>query len=278
MFYLFLAILSSALISILMRLSSHKIRDNIAMLAVNYCTCAFLSVLYTLDGSLFPAGPALPAALGMGVIHGFLYLLSFVLFQVNVQKNGVVLPAIFMKLGLLVPMVLSIFLFREIPSLTQILGFCIAVAAIFLINLEKSTDKLEFRGGLVLLLLAGGFADAMSKIYEQLGSRTLSPQFLFYTFLTALVLCLGLMIAKKQRIGRAELLYGFLIGIPNFFSAKFLLGALEDIPGVVAYPTYSVSTIFAVTLFGVFLFRETLTRRQWISISAIAAALVLLNI
>lgn len=278
MFYLFLAILSSALISILMRLSSHKIRDNIAMLAVNYCTCAFLSLLYTLDGGLFPAGPALPAALGMGVIHGFLYLLSFVLFQVNVQKNGVVLPAIFMKLGLLVPMVLSIFLFREIPSLTQILGFCIAVAAIFLINLEKSTDKLEFRGGLVLLLLAGGFADAMSKIYEQLGSRTLSPQFLFYTFLTALILCLGLMIAKKQRIGRAELLYGFLIGIPNFFSAKFLLGALEDIPGVVAYPTYSVSTIFAVTLFGVFLFREALTRRQWISISAIAAALVLLNI
>ena len=130
----------------------------------------------------------------------------------------------------------------------------------------------------MLLLLAGGFADAMSKIYEQLGSRTLSPQFLFYTFLTALILCLGLMIAKKQRIGRAELLYGFLIGIPNFFSAKFLLGALEDIPGVVAYPTYSVSTIFAVTLFGVFLFREALTRRQWISISAIAAALVLLNI
>ena len=278
MLYLFLAIASSALISILMRLSSHKIRHNIAMLAVNYCTCALLSILYALEGGLFPADTALPGTLAMGAVHGFLYLLSFVLFQMNVRKNGVVLPAIFMKLGLLVPMVLSIFLFREIPTATQLLGFCIAVASIFLINLEKPTDKLQFRGGLVLLLLAGGFADAMSKIYEQFGNSALSPQFLVYTFLTALVLCLGLMLVKKQRMGNNELLYGFLIGIPNFFSAKFLLRALEDIPAVVAYPTYSVSTIFVVTLFGVFLFRETLTRRQWISISAIAAALILLNI
>ena len=278
MFYLILAIASSAMISILIRLSSDKIQANIGMLAVNYCTCLVIAALYAIPGGLFPRSAALPQAAGLGILHGVLYLVSFVLFQVNVQKNGVVLSAIFMKLGLLVPMVLSIFLFREIPSALQLIGFAIAVFAIILINMEKSSQKLQFPGGLLLLLLAGGTADAMSKIYEQTGSAALAPHFLFYTFIVAFVLCLGLMAYKKKRIGKAELLYGFYIGITNFFSAKFLLRALEDIPAVVAYPTYSVSTIFVVTLFGVFLFRESLSRRQWFSVTAIAAALILLNI
>jgi hypothetical protein len=34
------------------------------------------------------------------------------------------------------------------------------------------------------------------------------------------------MIFKKEKLGKNELIYGILIGVPNFFSAKFLLMAL----------------------------------------------------
>jgi len=85
-------------------------------------------------------------------------------------------------------------------------------------------------------------------------------------------------IRKKERPGGKELLYGALVGIPNFFSAKFLLGALEALPAVIVYPTYSVATILAVTLAGVFFFRERLTVRRWIAMGGILAALVMLNI
>ena len=61
---------------------------------------------------------------------------------------------------------------------------------------------------------------------------------------------------KQQRIGRAELLFGLAIGIPNFFSAKFLLAALNTLPAVIVYPTYSVATMLAVTLAGALFFRE----------------------
>ena len=94
----------------------------------------------------------------------------------------------------------------------------------------------------------------------------------------ALVLCVVLMGLKKQRPGKWEVLFGILVGIPNYFSAKFLLGALETLPAVIVYPVYSVGSILVVTLAGVLLFRERLEKRQWIGLAAILAALVLLNL
>ena len=86
------------------------------------------------------------------------------------------------------------------------------------------------------------------------------------------------MLIKKEKPGKNELLFGALIGIPNFFSSKFLLGALGTVPAVVVYPTFSVATILLVTLTGVVVFRERLSGKQWIALGVILAALVLLNL
>lgn len=274
---LLLAILSSALISILMRLSTNKVSANISMLAVNYFTCMLLAGAYMGVGGLLPQDSQLPKTLGMGALQGALYLLGFVLLQTNIRRNGLVMSSVFVKLGLLVPLVLSIFLYWELPSAAQWVGFVLAIGAIILMNVQKGTaakkDPL-----LIVLLLSGGINDAMSKIFEESGAGALAPQFLFYTFLTALILCLGWMLINKQRLGKMELLFGFLIGIPNFYSARFLLQALETLEGVIVYPTYSVGTILIVALTGRLLFKEQLERRKWIGVAVILVALVLLNI
>lgn len=277
MICLLLAILSSAMMSIVMRLSTNRVQNNVAMLVMNYLMCLVLAGLYTGFGNLFPRSGALPQTLGMGAVHGALYLTSFVLLQVNVKKNGVVLSATFMKLGLLVPMILSVVLFGEQPELLQIIGFITAIAAIVLINMEKDSSVMGSMLGLVLLLIGGGSADAMSKVFEELGDKSLSDQFLFYTFIAALVLCVMLMLSKKQHPQKAEIFWGLLIGIPNFFSAKFLLRSLEDVAAVIAYPTYSVATMLVITLAGVLFFKEKLGKRQWAALGVILVALALLN-
>lgn len=245
---------------------------------MNYLTCLVTAAVFSGITTLFPQSTQLPKALGLGAINGALYLFSFILFQRSVKNNGVVLSSIFMKLGLLVPLMLSILVFGETPTVVQIIGFCIAIGAIILINMK--TDASDTRMGplLVFLLLMGGSADAMSKVYEETGPVSLSSQFLFYTFLVAFVLCIILMLIKKQHIGRNEILYGCLIGIPNFFSAKFLLLSLDTVPAVVAYPTFSVGTILVVTLVGVAVFKERLIIKQIIAVCAILIALVMLNI
>lgn len=239
MLYLILAIASSALVSIIMRLSDRKVTGNIAMLTVNYLMCFLVSAGYA-GFDLFPSSEGLPSALLMGSVNGLLYLGGFVLLQINVRRNGVVLSSTFMKLGLLVSIAVSVIFFHEVPDLLQVIGFCLAVAAIILINFRKeSGGEAGFKAGLILMLLAGGMGDAMAKIFEELGDPALEPQFLIYTFLVALILCTALMLSKKQKPGKWEILFGLLIGVPNFFSAKFLLGALEHISAVIVYPVYS---------------------------------------
>ena len=279
MLSLLLAIASSAMVSIIMRLSDRKVTGNIAMLTVNYLMCLVVSAAYAGFGNLFPDVEGLPGALLMGSINGLLYLGGFVLLQMNVRRNGVVLSSTFMKLGLLVSIAVSVLFFRETPDVLQITGFCLAVAAIILINFKKESGSTAgFKAGLILMLLASGMGDAMAKIFEELGNPALEPQFLTYTFGVALILCTVLMLSKKQRPGKWEVLFGLLIGVPNFFSAKFLLGALEDIAAVIVYPVYSVATILVVSLTGVLVFKERLEKRQWIGMGLILIALVLLNV
>ena len=276
MFYLLLAITASSLVSVFMRLSTGKVKGSYSLLTVNYLMCSLLGGVYA-KGDILPIrAEGFATMLLLGLVAGALYLLGFVLLQRNIRKNGIVLSSLFMKLGLLVPIVMSLLWFREIPSLLQCLGFVIAIGAIVLINLEKGAGG--FTAGLLILLLAGGCCDAISKVYEQLGAPQLSDQFLFFTFLFAFVLCLLPVLLKKEKPGLRELLFGTLIGLPNFFSAKFLLAALTRLPAVVVYPTFSVATLLVVTLSGLLFFKERLKSRQWIALGMILLALVALNI
>ena len=225
MLSLLLAILTSAMIAVIMRLSTDRVSGRTGMLAVNYFVCLLLAAMHTGVPNLIPLDPGLPGTMGMGLVNGFLFLAGFVLLQSNTKRNGVVLSSIFMKLGLLVPMVIS-----------------------------------------------------MAKIFEEVGTPSLSAQFLFYTFVVAFLLCLGLAAWKKEKCGVKELLFGLALGVPNFYSARFLLASMKTVPAVIAYPTFSVGTILMVTLAGVVLFKERLAKRQWIALVMILLALALLNL
>ena len=278
MIYLILAILSSASIAVLMRQSNQKVSGGTGMVAVNYLMCLVLSAAFAGVDNLFPRTASLGQTLGLGAVNGLLYLMGFVMLQVSIRKNGVVLSTIFMKLGLLVPMVLAVVAFGEKPEMLQIFGFFLALAAILVINYEKTGEKSKSAGYLVLLILLGGGGDAMSKVFEAVGDSAMEDCFLLYTFASALILCLLLVLLQKQKIGKWEWLYGMLIGVLNFFCARFLLKSLSDVPATIAYPTFSVATLLTVTLAGVVLYRERLKKKQWIGVVMILGALILLNI
>ena len=277
MFYLILAIVCSSLVSLVMRASEKHSKNNLSMLAVNYIMCALLGALYTGPAKLFPAQDGLGQTLLLGAIGGVLFLGSFMLLQWNIHKNGVVLPTTFMKLGVIIPTLMSILVFGEQPRLVQILGVALAIIAIVTMQ-AKGDSTARSTVSLLLLLLVTGFSNSMSKIFERIGQPAFSDHFLFYIFGVAFLLCAGLCLLKKQKLAAADVLFGIAISIPNYFSTRFMLLSLSQVPAVVAYPSYSVSSIVLVTLVGVFAFREKLSRRKLAALGMILAALVLLNL
>lgn len=278
MINLLLAIASSSLVSIVMRTSEKYTKGNHGMLAVNYVICTLMAAFYSGFGNLFPKMDGIGFTLGLGIGTGILYLAGLLLVQLNIRKNGVVLSAIFQKLGLIVQVLISIVFFKERPEVVQILGLIICLAAIVLINFEKEQTVINFKLGLLLILLVSGLCDGMSKIHEELGNIALSEHFLFYTFGVALILCVIFILVKKEKVGWKDVGFGVLLGVPNYFSARFLLKALNDIAAVIVFPTFSVATVVVITLTGLLIFKEKISKKQWIGIGMILIALVLLNI
>ncbi|MBR2484001.1 MAG: EamA family transporter [Oscillospiraceae bacterium] len=279
MFNLIMAILSSASTSIFMRVSEKHIRGKIAMLAVNYIVCSAVAALYVGSAGLFPtAQEGFSFALGLGGFNGILYLVSFVLLQWNVGHNGVVIASTFMKLGVMVPITVAVLFYGEQPGIPQLIGYAGALCAIALIHFDGESGSAHSRLPLLLLPLLAGGGSAMSKVFERAMLPALEPHFLFYTFAFALVLCLALVVKNGERIGSRELFFGALVGVPNFFSARFMLRCLNSIPAVIAYPIYSVGCIVVASLAGVIFFRERLTRRRWIALAIIMCSIVLLNL
>lgn len=278
MINLALAVFSSTLVSVFMRVSEKHVKNSTSMLAMNYVMCTLMAGMLALPTGLLPSGQGCAVTWGLGLISGALYLFSFLLLQWNIRINGVTLPATFMKLGVLVPILMSMLVFGEMPSMMQTLGIFGAIAAILMIRTEQGGGKAKNAAGLLILLIGGGSTDAMSKIFEELGSAAQNNQFLLITFSAALLLCILLARWRREGLTACDAGFGLLIGVPNYLSCRFLLLSLSSVPAVVAYPTYSVGMIVLVTLLGRLLFGERLSRRQMASLCVILIALILLNL
>lgn len=277
MLYLLLAILSSAMISVLMRAAEKYSRSGMVMLAMNYLMCCVLGVVHTGGAELFPRTEGIGLTVLLAAVSAIFYLSGFVLMQWNIPRNGVTLTATFMKLGVIVPTLVSILVFGENPRFTQLIGVILAIGAIFLIQ-GRGEQGVGNVLGLIGLLISGGGGDVMTKIFDETAPAALKNQFLLYIFIIALVLCLLLCVMKRQKPSTADVLFGLAIGVPNYYSARFLLLAIGEVPAMVTYPSFSVGTIIVVSLAGVLCFKEKLNRRKLIAIGVILAALVLLNV
>lgn len=281
MIYLALAILSSTAVALVMRISGSRVQNRVGMLAANYAGCTALAALFA--HGFLPQGEGSALVTGLSVLSGALYLGSFLLLQWNTRENGVVLSSTFMKLGVMVPTVMAVVVFHEAPKPLQTAGFLLALAAIVMIRPAGESGAAKNALALAALLIGGGMTDGMSKIFEAICRPELKEYFLVLTFACALLLCAVLMGVNAARAGRfrmtpVDAAFGLLIGVPNYFSSRFLLLSLSSVPASVAYPTYSVATIVLVTLAGVAFFKEKLTRRQCAALGVILVSLAMLNL
>ncbi len=280
MIYLLLAILSSTAMAVVMRLSEGRVRYKLPMLATNYFVCLMCSWAVSGFGNPLPNQPGRGMAAGMGVVNGVFYVSALLLNQHNISTCGVILPSVFSKMGgMLIPLLASLLLFGETPTAIQAVGVVLSVISVIVLNYRKGEGGARgaFKLSLFGLLLTEGCVSAMSKVYKEWGNAALEPNYLLVTFIIALSVCVALVIARREKPGAKELIFGFFIGLPNFLCARFILRALESVPAVIVYPSRSIGTILMVTLAGVALFREKLSKRQIAAIVVILISLVLLN-
>ncbi len=283
MHYLLLAIVCSAAIALVFRYSEITGRNRYAVTSANYLAACLVAAALAARAAR-PAPDALRWALLVGLGAGFFFFAAFISYQVSVRRHGVGLAGAFAKLGILLPMALSLVLWREQPSALQWLGIALACMAIVAVNLpaarggEKASLRRALRPALLLLFLFGGIAEFSNKVFQRHGLPEAKSIFLLATFAVAFLFSLGALARARRPVRAGDALVGVAVGIPNLFSSFFLILALDRMPAAVAFPAYGAGTILILALAGAGLFRERLSGREWLAMAMITAALVLINL
>ena len=258
MIYLIFAILFSASLALALRISETFSDNRYGILVGNYVTCLVVAFVLLPDKNIFAAG-----------------------------SRTAVLSSAFAKLGIVIPVTASILFLGEIPTLFQLVGIVLVIVAIWVINSEGDRGcgrrrRMGSAGLLLVLFVVSGMADGMSKVTERIGERRFDALFLFYTFLTALVLTVVLAFLEQQRtrrkIGKMDFLSGVAVGFPNYFSTSLLLASVSRLPAFIVYPSFSVGTILVVSFVSVLVLGDPISRRQIGGCGIILVALALLNL
>lgn len=277
--YLIPAVLASAAVTLVLKAAGSS-GNRYGVLLGNYLTCLCLALVSAIRAGVMPE----PVTVLCGLIGGVLFVAGLVMMQKSIEVNGASLTGAFSKLGLLVPLALSILVFHEKLTWLRFAGILLSCAAMVLIHSRPDSGPSGKISTLLLMgaLLGCGSGDAMAKIFEETGSPSQAPAYFLILFACASVITAVLGAMEQSRTKKPvtvkNLASGILVGIPNYFSASLLLGALNYLPALLVYPVCSAGSLVMILLLSRLFFKEELTRRAAAGIVMIIAALVLLNI
>lgn len=233
------------------------------------------------SGGGFSPGGGFFWALLSGIPAGAFYYLGILFLQKSIRACGVGLAGAMSRMGILVPMTLSMLIWRDMPTPVQWVGILLALGAVVTGSLGGGSSRgspAGFRPVLLLLFLTVGMAEFSNKLYQSCGESDPRSLFLLTVFVTALLLSTARTLRGRVRPGRLHLLIGAAVGVPNFLASFFLLGALSEMSALVVFPVYGAMTICLIALFGRILFGERLAPRERLSIVLAATAMVFVNI
>lgn len=170
MIYLILAILCSSGVSLSIRYAEQHSGRMKSVTVVNYIASVFWCFYFLPDKHLYPVADGQAFVLVLSIINGCLYLGTLLLQQVNIRKNGTTISASFSHMGVLVPTVLSIFLFGEYPGRLQWVGVALALAAILILNIQGRADKEKAREPLLILYFCDriNFKRCVDGVYKRM--------------------------------------------------------------------------------------------------------------
>lgn len=219
--------------------------------------------------------------IGFCFIVGIFFITNFIVYSKSVHTNGVGVTITAMRLSLLVPILVSVYIYSEYLTLIETGGVILVFIALLLLVPKKNKrrfGKLNAGWLLVMIFVLTGFADASLKIYEEEFSMHLNELlFMGLIFSGAFIIGLaGCILRKGPIVTREEIKLGSMIGIPNLYSSIFLIFALSDVSGSIAYPLVNMLNVAGGTALGMIRWGDKVSKTQWMGLLLALTAIMIL--
>lgn len=302
MIYIILSVLASAAMAAVFKITESKNLNRNFITTINYITAVIVSIFSITQAKisiqLYPANIAsffaelksvfaggqfsIEAisvfAIFLGAFVGILYFVGIIAMQLSVRTYGAGLAGMFSKAGMIIPIILSIFIWKEFPAPFQWIGIILALAGVIIANMQpdKASRKFAIRATLLVQFVVSGISGLMSKIFQTYGIIAYRNVYLLAVFTSAFLISSIYTRRTPLPWGKAEVFSGFLVGVFNQLTATFLLLALDTLPAPIVYPLVSAGAIVVINIMGVVFFKEKPKRHEIFAIVLTVIAVLIL--
>ena len=286
MIYLVFSILASTGIFVCFKLFEKFKLNNLLAIVVNYIiACVFGLLVY--DTPIKIQEVIASKWFYGAFLLGILFIAIFQVMALTAQRNGLSVVSVAGKMSLVIPTIIGFYLYNESAGIQKIIGIVLALLAVYLASV-----KAEIKGKLsknlllpILLFFGSGVIDASIKYLESsYVPENGIPIFSASIFCSAAFFGLFPLVYdgwKNQfQFDLKSILGGIILGIINYGSIYFLIKALhfKGLESSTIFTVNNTSIVMISTLLGLMLFKEHISRKNWIGIALAIVSILLVTL
>jgi drug/metabolite transporter (DMT)-like permease len=271
---------------VLFKLFDKRQVNTLQAIIVNYFTafaCGF--VLY--EGTISVSEITTSKWFTGAVLLGLLFITIFNLMALTAQRNGVSVASVAAKMSVIIPVIFGIYVYNESTGFFKLLGIFLALFAVYL-TAYKTNIVRGLRHNLsfpFMVFLGSGIIDTSIKYIEinyvpPKGIPIFSGTIFLIAGVLGLVFLMIKNLNKKVTFDPKSLIGGLLLGIVNYCSIYFLLKALQldNLESSTIFTVNNVAIVMVSTLVGLWVFKEHISRKNWIGISMAIISIYLVTL
>jgi len=189
-------------------------------------------------------------------------------------------------MSVVIPVIFGFYVYHESAGLQKIIGIILALAAVYLSSV-KSETKAKFAKNLMLpllLFLGSGVIDTSIKYLEttyvaENGIPIFSASIFCSAAFFGILALIYRSINKPFKFDYKSSIGGIVLGVINYGSIYYLLKALhfEGLESSTIFTVNNVAIVMISTLLGLMLFKEHLSRKNWIGIALAIISIALVT-
>jgi len=287
MIYLILSIFfTTALVLIFKMFELYKV-NNFQAIVFNYITAGLISALVVgepMDVKQIASEEWFPSTLLIGCL--FISLFNIIAF--SAQKVGIAITSVATKISLCIPVLFGYFYYNDSMSLFKVVGILLALLSVYFTakkeEKRKSINPLLFSVPIILFFGSGVLDIVLIYSLEtfDLVEQGLELKFSSILFFVAGFIGLPILIVRHftvEKIKVKNIIAGVSLGIPNVMSIVFFLNCLNYYPeSTFVFPINNVGIVAASAILASLLFKERLSKTNWIGIGIAITSILLISI
>ncbi len=239
---------------------------------------------------LISGGESSPMSMVYGVFYGVTFFGFITLYDMCMKLAPLAITSFIFSLSMIVPIVLSIFIYGESLSVTHVIGFIFVVVALYFINFGNQHGKrIVLTRKWALLCLAGtlcsGFLMFSTKAFAIDVPNGNLGQFLLIGYLVCIAMTIprfflprGRETINTYKFSKWVVPLALLVGLGNSIGNAMLSYLGPKINASILFPvTNSVSVIFIIVV-SIFAFQEKLMKQTVMGLAFGIAAILTLSL